>query len=119
MARNDRVSSSLRQIYQGIVRDVFCVSNTMYRDERDKARDVAIPWLRLSGILSLRRHCLGLMAQRQLRDASSFMKEQLPSLVAAIALWVESGSGQVSAGLRAQVREASAKAEGIMQEVSV
>ena len=91
----------------------------MYWEKRDKDLDLALPWLRLSGILSLRRHCLGLVARHQLVDATSFMEEQVPSLVSAIALWVDSGSRDVGTGIRAQVREASAQAEGIMQRVSL
>lgn len=115
--RNDKVITELRQIYQPTVQHVFCISNRFYWGRRDEERDVALPWLQLSEIISLRSHCLGLVAEHQLQDASTFMKDLIPNLVSSINLWVQSGSGQIAAETRAQVREASKEVERILQRV--
>ena len=116
--RNNQVGTELRRIYQPTVQHVFCISNRFYWARRDEEHDVALPWLRLSEIISLRRHCLGLVAEHQLQDASTFMRDLIPNLVSSIDLWVQSGSGQIAAETRAQVREASKEVERILQSVS-
>ena len=116
--RNSRVIAELRQKYERTVQHVFCVSNKTYWDRRNEPRDVAVPWLRLSEIISLRRHCLGLVTEHQLQDANTFMSDVIPNLVSSIDLWVQSGSGQIAAETRAQVRQASQEVERVLQCVS-
>ena len=117
--RNESVVNNLRQIYQPTVRDVFCTSKPLYWDYRDERREVALRWLQLSGIIRLRRHCLSLVAERQLQDASTFMRDRIPSLVSEIDLWVRSGSGRIAAETRQQVREAARAVEHILQRVGI
>lgn len=47
-----------------------------------------------------------------------FMKDLIPNLVSSIDLWVQSGSDQIAAETRAQVREASKEVELTLQRVS-
>ena len=115
--RNNKVATELRRIYQPTVQHVFCISNRFYWGRRDEEPDVATPWLLLSEIISLRRHCLGLVAEHQLQDASTFMEDLIPNLVSSINLWVQSGSGQIATETRAQVREASKEVEQLLQRV--
>lgn len=114
--RNEKVTGTLLRIdrYQPIVQHVFCVSNAIYRDRRD---DI-VEWLDLSGIISLRRHCLGLVAEHQLQDATNFMREIVPNLVSSLDLWVQSGSGRIAEETREQVRQASRTVERNLQKVS-
>ena len=116
--RNDEVITDLRRQYQPTVQHVFCISNVLYWNRRDEDQEVALPWLRLSQIISLRRHCLGLVAEHQRQDASTFMTELIPNLVSSIDLWVRSGSERIAAETRAQVREASQGVERMLQHVS-
>ncbi|KAH7071874.1 hypothetical protein BKA63DRAFT_492539 [Paraphoma chrysanthemicola] len=99
--RNDNVSRRLRREYRthpiAASLRIFCVSNNVYWDNREKAKDVALPYLRLSGILELRRYCIGLVAQSRHRAIQVFIKDQVPALIGSIDLWVEAGSGNASA----------------------
>ena len=119
--RNDKVTDALRRIYERNVRTIFCVSNMLYQDIRDESFDCGapMPWLLLSGIISLRKHCLGLVAEHQLQAANTFMKEAMPELVLSIDLWVKSGSERIATETRNQVREASMEVERILQRVKL
>lgn len=115
--RNNKVITDLREKYRPTVQHVFCISNKFYWDRRNERHDIALPWLHLSGILSLRKHCLGLVAEYQLQDASTFIEEKMPNLVSSIDLWVQSGSRQIAAETRRQVRGASEEVERTLQQV--
>lgn len=116
--RNAEVTKELSQLYKQ-VQHVFCVSNKLWWDHREDHLRDASPWLELSGIISFRRHCIGLVAAHQMQDASIFMRERIPALVSAVDLWIQSGSGSIATDTREQIQKASEKAERILRRVSV
>ncbi|KAK3367927.1 hypothetical protein B0H63DRAFT_490012 [Podospora didyma] len=84
---------------------VFCASNTMYwkhRHERPSER--ALPFLQLSGIIGIRKHCMALVSESQLRIALKYMLDDIPDLISRVELWVQSGAGSVDAEQRQIVR---------------
>ncbi|OAA41248.1 Dynamin, GTPase domain protein [Cordyceps fumosorosea ARSEF 2679] len=85
---------------------VFCVSNTLYQEKRQAKIEIALPYLKLSGIIDLRRHCVSIVSANQHRAASAFMKTDVPKLLAAIDLWVQSGVNTWDGEIRAAVRSA-------------
>lgn len=115
MTRNTEVTRKLCQEYRPTVHYVFCVSNRIYSMRRHEDQDVARKWLQLTEIISLRRHCLGLVTKHQQQDACAFMGNLVPNLVSLIDLWVQSGSRLIDTDTRAQVLEASQETERILQ----
>ncbi|KAK1566032.1 uncharacterized protein LY79DRAFT_529529, partial [Colletotrichum navitas] len=113
--RNATVSGELRKEYRKNSSDgtlhVFCVSNTEYWARRRLSKDDALPSLHLSGILALRKHCLAIIGDSQLRIAREFVTNDLPALFGDVALWIESGAGSASAEQKRTVREALDKVE--------
>jgi hypothetical protein len=94
--RNEKVKSGLREAYRDHALaenlNVFCVGNIMYRKNRDKPVATALPYLNLSGILNLRRYCIGIVAQSRFHATRQFIKDTLPAFVGSVGLWVEAGS---------------------------
>jgi hypothetical protein len=107
--RNSEVTKALKNLYQDKVSGneltVFCVDNIMYKDHRDNAKNVALPFLHLSGIIAVRKHCISLVASSQLRNAKAFIKDDIPALLGDIELWIQSGAGTVDAERKAEIRE--------------
>ncbi|KAF2026367.1 hypothetical protein EK21DRAFT_115930 [Setomelanomma holmii] len=105
--RNDKVSRRLREEYRNhpiaTSLGIFCVSNKIYWDNREKAPDIALPYLRLSGILELRCYCIGVVAQSRLQATQTFIKDEIPAFIGSVELWVESGSGNASAESKQRV----------------
>ena len=123
--RNDIVAQKLRRIPAYNVQPagsslaVFCVSNQLYRDHRDKPRDEALPYLQLSGILAVRSHCVGVVAEAQYRAALLYIQHKVPALLDNVRLWVEAGSGSLSAERKLAIRSAVEGAERELKRVSV
>ncbi|KAK4232688.1 hypothetical protein C8A03DRAFT_39726, partial [Achaetomium macrosporum] len=97
--RNASVTAGLMRTYAdripgggGQLR-VFCASNTLYWQWRDKPADRALPFLRQSGILAIRQQCMGLVSESQLRLAMQYMHRDVQELVSNVELWVRSGAG--------------------------
>ncbi len=107
--RNSDVTKALRNVYQdkvpGNELTVFCVDNVMYKVHRDNPEDVARPFLHLSGIIDIRKHCISLVASSQLRNAREYIKNDIPALLGDIELWIQSGAGTVDAERKAEIRE--------------
>ncbi|UQC76138.1 uncharacterized protein CLUP02_17649 [Colletotrichum lupini] len=107
--RNAIVTRQLRTAYEDKIAGgnlaVFCVSNILYWDERHKPRDVALPSLQLSGILALRKHCLGIIADSQLSIAKRNIDNDIPAMLGEAALWVESGAGSTGAEQKLHIRD--------------
>lgn len=82
---------------------IFCVSNTLYSQEREKPVERALPFLKLSGILELRRYCIGLVAESHLRATTQYIKDEIPALLGSIELWIQAGSGDVNAERKQQI----------------
>ncbi|EMT69826.1 hypothetical protein FOC4_g10008261 [Fusarium odoratissimum] len=96
--RNRIIIDSLTNTYAGRVTDarVFCVSNTIYWQNRTARKSEAKRYLDLSGILQVRKHCISIVANSQRRIATQYMKDQIPALLADIELWVQSGARTAS-----------------------
>ncbi|KAK1975437.1 hypothetical protein LZ30DRAFT_605612 [Colletotrichum cereale] len=120
--RNAAVGTELRKEYGPKVPDgtlhVFCVSNTEYWARRRLSKEDALPSLRLSGILALRKHCLAIIGDSQMSIARGFVANDIPALLGDVTLWIESGAGSASAEQKRTVREALDKVErGLKREL--
>ncbi|KAF5644498.1 hypothetical protein F52700_2498 [Fusarium sp. NRRL 52700] len=94
--RNRIITDSLNTTYANRVTRVFCVSNTIYWQNRTAKKSEAKRHLDLSGILQVRKHCISIVANSQRRIATQYMKDQIPALLADIELWVQSGARTAS-----------------------
>lgn len=119
--RNSYVVGRLRETYQDHTAaetlHIFCVSNTMYWDKRTAEKSVAEPFLNLSGIIAIRKHCTAMVAASQLRASNSFLENDVPALLSDIELWVQSGSGSTSAEQKEAVRRVLDRVEEQLQKV--
>ncbi|EED13693.1 conserved hypothetical protein [Talaromyces stipitatus ATCC 10500] len=95
--RNQKVCSDLRERYSADPNmPTFCVSNTMYSEQRDKPVQESLPFLNLSGILELRRYCIGIVAESHLQAATKYIKREIPALLGSIELWIKAGSANTN-----------------------
>ncbi|KAJ4363421.1 hypothetical protein N0V83_009714 [Neocucurbitaria cava] len=119
--RNKKVSDSLQQRYRdhptAAALKIFCVSNTMYQKSREWPATAALPYLRLSGILELRRYCIGIVVQSQLRAIRDYIKDEIPAFLGSVELWIEAGSGNASAERKQQTLDAVAAIQRELDEV--
>jgi hypothetical protein len=120
--RNGKVSTGLQQRYQTgsttvVAPSVFCVSNKLYRENREKPAASALPFLRLSGILGLRRYCIGIVAQSRLQATRAFIRDEIPAVLGSVELWVEAGAGNASAERKQQILDAVAAIQRELDEV--
>lgn len=110
--RNNKVSKGLREAYSAhpIAKElkIFCVSNKMYWDNREKPASAALPYLRFSGIIELRRYCIGIVAHSRLRTTKDFIKNQIPAFLGSVRLWIEAGTGNASAESKQRILDAIA-----------
>jgi len=97
----------------------FCVSNTMYWAHRDEDKSAAMPYLELSGLLDVRKHCISIVAESQLRAATRFILDDVPAHLGAVQLWVESGAGSINAEQKEAVRAVVNEVDRRLQTVSV
>ncbi|KAK1850355.1 Nuclear GTPase SLIP-GC 3 [Colletotrichum chrysophilum] len=118
--RNAEVRKKLQASYRDKVRGgivhVFCISNTEYWSKATSPKDEAIPSLQLSGIIALRKHCLSIIADSQLRLATKFVTNDIPALLGEAGLWVESGAGSANAEQKSAVRRTLDKIERQLRE---
>ncbi|KAJ4310045.1 hypothetical protein N0V94_008631 [Neodidymelliopsis sp. IMI 364377] len=120
--RNGKVSTGLQQRYQSgsatvVAPSVFCVSNKLYWENREKPAASALPYLRLSGILELRRYCIGIVAQSRLDATRAFIRDEIPAFLGSVELWVEAGAGNASAERKQQILDAVAAIQRELNEV--
>lgn len=98
--RNKHVRKELKGIYDSQVPGndvkVSCISNKIYWDHREQPKADSLPWLKLSGILEIRKHCISIVAHRQRQAAQRYMRDDIPALLAQISLWVQSGARTAS-----------------------
>jgi len=80
-------------------------------------KDDALPFLELSGILAVRKHCISLVAESQFRIAAKYIQDGIPVLLGDTDLWVQSGAGNMSAERRQTIREALDSLESRLQRV--
>ncbi|KAF2016013.1 hypothetical protein BU24DRAFT_422330 [Aaosphaeria arxii CBS 175.79] len=97
---------------------VFCVSNSVYREYRQKAVADAIPWLNMSNIINLRRHCVGIVAESHLRAALAYMNDDFPAFLGSTQLWLEAGSGGTSAERKKVIIDAVALVQDRLDEMT-
>jgi hypothetical protein len=120
--RNGKVSRRLRTDYKnhpaGKDLNAFCVSNKLYWKLRDKSVTVSLPLLQLSGIMELRRYCIGIVADSHLRTTTEYIRDQIPALFGSVELWVQAGSGNASAERKQQILEAMTDIEQQLDKVS-
>ncbi|RYP01347.1 hypothetical protein DL765_010864 [Monosporascus sp. GIB2] len=120
--RNDKVSDGLREEYRNhpIARTLktFCVSNKIYWENREKPATAASPYLKLSGILDLRRYCIGIVAESRLRATREFIKDEIPAFLGSVELWVEAGSGNASAERRQRILDAVSAVQRELDELT-
>jgi hypothetical protein len=83
-----------------------------------RPRDVALPFLRLSGILEVRQYCLSIVAESQLCGAIEHMTDAIPALLGSVDLWIQSGSGGMSAERKDAILDAVEGIECALDAVS-
>lgn len=71
---------------------VFCISNKLYWDHRERSKVLSLPWLTLSGVLEVRKYCISIVANTQRLAATRYMKDEIPALLSQVDLWVQSGA---------------------------
>jgi len=119
--RNNKVSDRLREEYRNhpiaTTLKTFCVSNKIYWDNREKPATASSRYLKLSGILELRRYCIGIVAESHLRATKEFIKDEIPAFLGSVELWVEVGSGNASAERKQQILDAVSTIQQELDEV--
>jgi hypothetical protein len=120
--RNDIVKRELLKKYrQQVVKGnlhVHCVSNTMYWEHRERPKSRAMPYLNLCGILAIREHCMSLVSESRYAAALNYMENDIPALLSDALLWVQSGSGSMTAERKAKIRGAIDLVESRLKRVS-
>ncbi|KAF1998022.1 hypothetical protein P154DRAFT_440141 [Amniculicola lignicola CBS 123094] len=108
--RNRTVTDKLEHDYSnhfaGRTSNVFCVSNTTYWQYRERTADLSSQALVLSGILDLRRHCIGIVAESHIRSVAEYINDSTPAFLDSVDLWVQAGSGGSSAERKQQILDA-------------
>jgi hypothetical protein len=123
ITRNALVESRLRGVYGSAIRGanlrVFCASNSLYWEHRNaRSRATASKFLELSGIVTIRKHCMGLVSESQLRIATKYLRDDIPNLLSNVELWVQSGAGTADAERKRAAREALDAFGGHLRTVS-
>ncbi|QKX56123.1 uncharacterized protein TRUGW13939_03223 [Talaromyces rugulosus] len=105
--RNRDVSSYLQSLYNSDLREgnlkTFCISNTIYWQERDKPTQKALPFLNLSGIIELRRYCIGIVAESHLKETINYMKHEIPTLLNSVQIWIDASLGDANAERKQEI----------------
>ncbi|UNI24883.1 hypothetical protein JDV02_010602 [Purpureocillium takamizusanense] len=114
--RNKDVTQALIDVYLSSAPTgevaVFCVSNKLYWDSRDKPSNDALPYLHLSSIMAVRRHCIAIVSTSQHAAATHYMKHKVPALLAEIQLWVQSTAENAGSEMGHELRDALDTIEG-------
>ncbi|RDW75398.1 hypothetical protein BP6252_06540 [Coleophoma cylindrospora] len=107
--RNNSVVQRLDEIYTSRLPSarlrVFCVSNKDYWNHRLLPKDDKLSPLELSGIIAVRKHCISIVANSQLRIATKYIRSDIPALLSDIQLWIQSGAGTMDAERKRLVRD--------------
>ncbi|KAI9698042.1 MAG: hypothetical protein M1836_004395 [Candelina mexicana] len=77
--------------FSGRSLSVFCISNTLYMDNRDREREHDL-LIQASGIRKLRRFCHKVSARAQFRVANHFLGVRLKDMVQRVQMWLTGGS---------------------------
>ncbi len=121
--RNQKVTEALQSLYQVQIPaanlPIFCISNVDYWEHRDRPKDQALPFLQLSGILQIRKHCLSLVAEGQLRAATNYITNAIPALLGSTELWIQAGVGSMGAERKQAIRSALNRIKQELEAVSI
>ncbi|CAI6339181.1 unnamed protein product [Periconia digitata] len=113
--RNRSVSRGLRKKYaeHPAARNlqIFCVSNTMYEEKRHDLVAEVKPHLQLSGIIELRRHCMGISAESYLRQTKEYINHRVSAFVASLELWAQTSLGDMNEERNQQVLQVVSAAQ--------
>ncbi|ETS82271.1 hypothetical protein PFICI_07273 [Pestalotiopsis fici W106-1] len=109
-SRNEKVTKSLVDRYQNELSGdtelkVFCTSKDDYWSKHDLPRDEALPLLGLSGIITLRRHCVSIVSEGQYQSAVRFMQHDVAALLADVELWIQLGAPSLDAEKKKEIRD--------------
>lgn len=119
--RNADVKQRLIDMYQNTVPrndlEVFCVSNDDYWNHRGLPKGYAFPFLQLSGIFAVRKHCISIVAKTQLSIAREYINNNIPVLLGEVELWVQSGAGSVDAERKEKIRKTLSTVEARLKQV--
>lgn len=118
------VKRSLRLAYQDSVPSgtlqVFCASNALYWQCRQRPRLDATPTLLLSGIMAIREHCRAKVSDTQHRLCLEYMQDRIPALLGEISLWVSSSeAGSMGAERRRVLRHGLSSLESQLRRASI
>lgn len=120
--RSSYAIRGLRMEYQGRERggplNIFCVSNKIYQENRCLDKSVSEKYLRLSGIIDLRKHFIATVGESQVRLSKNFLEHEVPALLRDIELWVRSGDASSSAEQKQAVRRLLGNVERNVERVS-
>ncbi|KAI1261517.1 hypothetical protein F5Y18DRAFT_440419 [Xylariaceae sp. FL1019] len=118
--RNETVESKLLELYKsqvpGNLLKVFCVSNSIYWDRRRDPKDKAMRYLKLSGILAIREHCMSMVSESQYSAATKYMQDDIDVLLGELTLWVQSGQGSMSVERKQKICDTLETIEGQLRE---
>lgn len=107
--RNATVEQNLHNLYRdklpGNDLKVFCVGNHQYWQHRALPKDDALPFLLLSGIFTVRKHCISMVADSQHCKVMKYITDDIPALLGEIKLWVQSGAGGQDAERKEEIRQ--------------
>ena len=78
----------------------------MYESERLLAIEKARKFLELSGVLDLRRYCIGIVAESHMRATVEHIEDEIPAFLGSVKLWIEAGAGNATAERRQQITAA-------------
>ena len=119
--RNEAVSRQLREQYRDAVLTdelkVFSVGNHLYWDSRNKHKKASLPYLVLSGIIELRKHCLSIVASSQRQAVNHYIANEIPGFLAQVDNWVESGARCVGTERREAIIRTLDQAESRLSQV--
>jgi hypothetical protein len=119
--RNRNVSSDLQRQYSRYTREgnlkTFCISNTIYWQERDKPTQKALPFLKLSGIIELRRYCIGIVAESHLQETIRYMEHEIPALLNSIQIWIDASLGDANAERKQKILDTVSAIQRALDEV--
>lgn len=84
----------------------FPLSNDDYWAKRDLPRDAALPLLRLSGIIALRKHCISIVSESKYQGALKYMQHDVAALLNDIELWIQAGAPSLDMEQKQEILQA-------------
>jgi hypothetical protein len=91
----------------------------MYWEMRNQPAQHALPFLNLSGIIGLRRHCIGIVAESHLRATTEYIRDEIPAFLGSVELWVQAGAGNATAERRQHILNTVSAVQEELNKVSM